>query len=124
MPYFCLEKIERALNDDARAVRGAKVLILGVAYKGGVGDTRESPALKIIEALRERGAEISYHDPYVPALTAFGLTAIEDLDAAVADTDVAVIVTAHPGIDFHAIARSAKTVDLRGVTRAAVVSAA
>ena len=124
MPYFCLEKIERALNDDARAVRGAKILVLGVAYKGGVGDTRESPALKIIEALRERGADVSYHDPYVPALTAFGLTAIEDLDAAVADADVVVIVTAHPGIDFHAIARSAKTVDLRGVTRAAVVSAA
>jgi UDP-N-acetyl-D-glucosamine dehydrogenase len=124
MPYFCLEKIERALNDDSRAVRGSRVLILGVAYKGGVGDTRESPALKIIEALRERGAEVGYHDPYVPALPAFGLTATEDLDAAVAEADVAVIVTAHPGIDFHAIARSARTVDLRGVTRAAVVSAA
>jgi UDP-N-acetyl-D-glucosamine dehydrogenase len=124
MPYFCLEKIERALNDDSRAVRGSRVLILGVAYKGGVGDTRESPALKIIEALRERGAEVSYHDPYVPALPALGLTATEDLDAAVAEADVAVIVTAHPGIDFHAIARSARTVDLRGVTRTVVVSAA
>jgi UDP-N-acetyl-D-glucosamine dehydrogenase len=124
MPYFCLEKIERALNDDARAVRGAKVLVLGVAYKGGVGDTRESPALKIVDGLRERGAEVAYHDPYVPVLPALGMTAVEDLDRAVAEADVAVIVTAHPGIDFHAIARSVKTVDLRGVTRAAVVSAA
>jgi UDP-N-acetyl-D-glucosamine dehydrogenase len=98
--------------------------VLGVAYKGGVGDTRESPALKIVDGLRERGAEVAYHDPYVPVLPALGMTAVEDLDRAVAEADVAVIVTAHPGIDFHAIARSVKTVDLRGVTRAAVVSAA
>jgi UDP-N-acetyl-D-glucosamine dehydrogenase len=119
MPWFCLEKIERALNDDSRAGRGATVLVLGVAYKGGVGDTRESPALKIIAALRDRGADVRYHDPYVAALPAFGLTAAEDLDGAVAEADLAVIVTAHPGIDFHAVAASVPTVDLRGVTRAA-----
>ena len=68
MPYFCLEKIERALNDDGRPVRGSRVLVLGVAYKAGVGDLRESPALKILRLLRERGGEVAYHDPHVPEL--------------------------------------------------------
>ncbi len=124
MPNFCVEKIERALNDDARAVRGAKVLVLGVAYKGGVGDIRESPALKIMQRLRERGADLAYHDPYVPELAGLGLSSEADLDAALRRADLAVIVTAHPGVDHHAVARSVATVDLRGVTRAAVVSAA
>ena len=68
MPYFCLEKIERALNDAGKPVRGSRILILGVSYKPGVGDIRESPALKIIELLRERGGDVSYHDPHVPEL--------------------------------------------------------
>ena len=58
MPYFCLEKIERALNDEGKAVRGAKVLVVGVAYKGGTSDMRESPALKIVDLLVDRGAEV------------------------------------------------------------------
>ncbi|HMI80523.1 MAG TPA: nucleotide sugar dehydrogenase, partial [Solirubrobacterales bacterium] len=62
MPYFCLEKIERALNEAGKPVNGSRVLVLGVSYKGGVGDTRESPALKIIGRLQDLGAEVSYHD--------------------------------------------------------------
>ena len=62
MPYFCVEKIARALNDHAKAVRGSKIAILGVSYKAGVGDLRESPALKIMRLLRERGADLVYHD--------------------------------------------------------------
>jgi UDP-N-acetyl-D-glucosamine dehydrogenase len=117
MPYFCLEKIERALNDDSRAVRGAKVLVLGVAYKGGVSDMRESPALKIIKLLRGRGADVSYHDPHVPELTEHDLRSVA-LDEGVAAADLVVLVTAHPGIDHEAIARNAsRLLDLRGVTR-------
>jgi UDP-N-acetyl-D-glucosamine dehydrogenase len=115
-PYFCVEQAERALNDESKAVRGAKIAVLGVAYKPGVGDIRESPALKIIDRLQALGADISYHDPYVPELKAFGLrnTSLEEaLDGA----DLALIVTAHPGIDHDNVAATLTTVDFRGVTR-------
>ena len=66
MPRFCVEKIERALNDAGKPVRGSKIVIVGVSYKPGVGDMRESPALRIMRLLAERGAELAYHDPHVP----------------------------------------------------------
>ena len=68
MPYFCLEKIERALNEAGKPVKDSRILVVGVAYKAGVGDLREAPALKIIELLRERGGDVRYHDPHVPEL--------------------------------------------------------
>jgi UDP-N-acetyl-D-glucosamine dehydrogenase len=118
MPYFCLEKIERALNDERKAVRGARVLVLGVSYKAGVGDLRESPALKLLRLLKDRGAELSYHDPFVPALADLGLENAADLDAALEGIDLAVIVTAHPSVDHQAVVDSApRVLDLRGVTR-------
>jgi UDP-N-acetyl-D-glucosamine dehydrogenase len=120
MPYFCLEKIVRALNDASRSVRGSRIHVYGVAYKAGVGDTRESPALKIIELLQARGADVSYQDAFVPELARFGLAHSEPDPASV---DLTVIVTAHPGIDYEHVARSAPlTVDLRGVTRRLGVS--
>jgi UDP-N-acetyl-D-glucosamine dehydrogenase len=117
-PYFCVEKIERALNDLSRPVRGSRILVLGVAYKPGVGDIRESPALKILARLRELGADLRYHDPYVPELPRLGLASSE-LAPALDEADLAVIVTAHPGIDHMAVASAVPTVDLRGVTRRA-----
>jgi UDP-N-acetyl-D-glucosamine dehydrogenase len=116
-PYFCLEKIERALNDLGRPVRDSRVLLLGVSYKPGVGDVRESPALKILAGLKKLGADLRYHDAFVPELPQHDMTSVEELDAALADADLAVIVTAHPGIDFAAVAETVPTVDLRGVTR-------
>lgn len=117
MPYHCVERIERALNDRSKPVRGSRIAILGASYKGGVGDTRESPALRIMKVLGARGADLRYHDPHVPALPDLGLESMP-LDDAVADADVVVLVTAHPGIDHEAIARDAALfVDLRGVTR-------
>src|SRR3954449_9804399 len=95
MPAFCMEKIERSLNDAARPVRGSRILILGVAYKSGVGDLRESPALKIIDMLRDRGAELGYHDPHVRELPQFGLRSVEPSWPC----DLAVIVMAHAGVD-------------------------
>ncbi len=106
----------RALNDDGKPTRGSKVVVLGVAYKPGVGDTRESPALKIVSRLQELGAEVVYHDPHVPQLAAHGLSS-QPLEKAMQDADVAVIVTAHPEVDHMAIAAQARVVDLRGVTR-------
>jgi UDP-N-acetyl-D-glucosamine dehydrogenase len=121
-PYFCLEKIERALNDLERPVRGSRILLLGVAYKPGVGDIRESPALKILSRLSAGGARVSYHDPYVAELPGRTARSVPDLDAAVAETDLAVVVTDHPGIDFAAIARRVPTVDLRGAVRRQVLA--
>jgi UDP-N-acetyl-D-glucosamine dehydrogenase len=117
MPYHCVERIELALNEVAKPVKGSKIAILGVAYKGGIGDIRESPALRIIDVLAKRGADVVYHDEFVPNLRKQGLSNTE-LEDALDDADAVVLVTAHPGIDHLEIARQASLfVDLRGVTR-------
>jgi UDP-N-acetyl-D-glucosamine dehydrogenase len=113
MPYFCVERIARALNDHAKPVRGSRVAIMGVSYKPGVGDLRESPAVKIIRLLREQGADVVYHDDYVPELSDLGLSSSWPEDA-----DCVVIVTAHPDLDVERLVReSPLLVDFRGVTR-------
>jgi UDP-N-acetyl-D-glucosamine dehydrogenase len=117
MPFHCVERIELALNEIAKPINGSKIAVLGVSYKGGIGDIRESPALRIIEELAKRGAALVYHDPFVAALPKFGLVNTP-LQEAVQDADAVVLVTAHPGIDHLQVARdSALFVDLRGVTR-------
>jgi UDP-N-acetyl-D-glucosamine dehydrogenase len=115
-PYFCVEQAERALNQRSKAVNGSKIAVFGVAYKPGVGDIRESPALKILDRLQALGAEIAYHDPFVPELKNYGLQHTE-LEQALDGADLALIVTAHPGIDHDHIAATVPTVDFRGVTR-------
>jgi UDP-N-acetyl-D-glucosamine dehydrogenase len=115
MPYFCVEKIAGALNDDRKPVNGSRVAILGVSYKAGVGDVRESPAIKIMRILAERGAELAYHDPYVPELPSFGL-ASRPLDE-VLDADIVVVATVHPELDVDRVLAEASLVaDFRGVT--------
>ncbi len=117
MPYHCVAKVQRALNDRGLPVKGARVAVIGVSYKPGVGDMRESPALKIISLLRELGGEVRYHDPHVPALAEFGLDSMP-LEELLADADLALIVTAHPSVDHELIGQRARlVVDLRGVTR-------
>jgi len=117
MPYHCVERIELALNDASKPVKGSRIAILGVSYKAGVGDIRESPSLRIMQVLRDRGALLTYHDPYVSQLPDTDLESV-DLDTAVTGADAVVLVTAHPGIDHAALARDAALfVDLRGVTR-------
>jgi UDP-N-acetyl-D-glucosamine dehydrogenase len=116
MPYHCVAKAQRALNDTGRSVKGARIAVLGVSYKPGVGDVRESPALKIMSLLRDMGAEVVYHDPHVPALAEFALQSMP-LQEMLADADLALIVTAHPSVDHELVARRARlVVDLRGVT--------
>ncbi len=115
-PLFCVSKIQAALNDQGKAVKGSRVLILGVSYKAGVADLREAPALKIIRHLRKLGAEVSYHDPLVPSLDDLGLESV-GLDG-VAGADAVAIVTAHPEVDYeHLFATAALVVDFRGVSR-------
>ncbi len=121
MPYHCVAKVQRALNDAGQAVRGARIVVVGVSYKPGVGDVRESPALKILELLRHLGANLSYHDPLVPSLPEYALESAP-LEQALGAADLALIVTAHPGVDHELIAQRARiTVDLRGVTRGSSV---
>ena len=117
MPYFCVEKIGRALNEQTKPIKGSRIAIVGASYKPGVGDLRESPALRIMRLLREQGGEVVYHDDFIPELPDFGL-ASEPLEDALEGSDCAVIVTAHPGLDVERIVRDAPlVVDFRGVTR-------
>jgi UDP-N-acetyl-D-glucosamine dehydrogenase len=114
MPYWCLGKIARALNSHERSLKGSKVLVVGVSYKADIGDMRESPALKLIELLREEGASVGYHDPFVPELEAHSLRS-EALDPAA--TDCVVVVTAHSGIDYEQLVADAPlVVDFRNAT--------
>ena len=116
-PAFCVERIERALNEARKPVKGSRILLLGVSYKAGVGDTRESPALKIARRLRDLGGEVSYHDPHVAELPELGLSSVE-LAAEIAQADVVAVVTAHPELDYAKVVSAAQlVVDFRGVTR-------
>jgi len=86
MPRYWVDKVVDALNEAGKALKGSRVLVLGVAYKKDIDDLRESPALDVIELLRQKGADVRYHDPYVPAIRHNGceMTGEADLDAALA----------------------------------------
>jgi UDP-N-acetyl-D-glucosamine dehydrogenase len=121
MPYYCVQRVVGALNGAGRSVNGSRIVMLGVSYKPGIGDTRESPALKMVGLLQELGADVVYHDPYVPVLPAYGLAHTELADALIG-ADVAAIATAHPDTDHQAVVDSGLlTVDLRGVVRGGAV---
>ncbi|MCW2951938.1 MAG: UDP-glucose 6-dehydrogenase [Conexibacter sp.] len=124
MPYHCFERIERVLNDAGKPVKGSRIAILGVSYKAGIGDVRESPALKLMQLLAQRGADLGFHDPHVAELAELSLRS-EPLEELLDGTDLVVIVTAHPNIDHVAIAqRVPLLLDLRGVTRNSPATAA
>jgi UDP-N-acetyl-D-glucosamine dehydrogenase len=118
MPYFCVEKLHRALNTRHKSLNGAKVLVLGVAYKADIDDLRESPALKVIRSLQTHGADVAYHDAYVPRLDEFGLTSVDIGDPrSLAAYDAVVIVTAHTSVDYREVVEQSQlVVDLRNAT--------
>lgn len=121
MPRYWVQKVQDRLNDAGKAVKGSRVLVLGVAYKKDVSDMRESPALDIMLLLKEKGAHVSYHDPHVPALRYDGLelTSVPDLGAALQAADCVVVATDHSAYDWDAIDRQARLlVDTRRSTRA------
>ena len=115
MPYFCRSLISQAMNHGAqRSLSGSKVLVLGVAYKADVSDTRESPALKLIELLRKGGADVAYHDPHVPELPKHGLSSQPLVPG---DYDCVTVVTAHSSIDYERLVEDSKlVVDFRNAT--------
>jgi UDP-N-acetyl-D-glucosamine dehydrogenase len=116
MPYFCRSLISQALNHGRGvALSEAKMLVLGVAYKNDIGDVRESPALKLIELLRNAGADVAYHDPHVPELPELGLASVALAPEAY---DCVTIVTAHSSIDYEDVVKRAQlVVDFRNATR-------
>jgi UDP-N-acetyl-D-glucosamine dehydrogenase len=117
MPYHCRSLISQALNHGReKSLKGSRILVLGVAYKPGIGDMRESPALKVIELLQTAGAEVSYHDAHVPELTELGLSSVP---LETEPYDCVAIVTDHPGIDYEALVDDAAViVDFRNATGA------
>jgi len=108
MPLFVVEKVQAALNDRGKPVKGSRIHVVGVAYKRGVTDTRESPALDIMTVLGRRGARISYSDPYVPELSWDGgqLTS-QPLEQAAAQSDCAIVVTDHRNVDYARLVETA-----------------
>jgi len=138
MPTYVAGRVAEALNERGQALNGAKVLVLGLTYKPGVNDVRESPALAVLHRLMEAGADVRYHDPHVPEVVIGGqrhddpiklppgtppeqLPRLHSVDldaAALADADCVVILTAHPGVDYSSVAAAASlTFDAVGVTR-------
>lgn len=125
MPEWVVGKLQLALNDDGKAVRGARVLVLGVAYKRDVDDTRESPALEILPRLLTLGAEVEFHDPHVPLMPVTrhapelaGRRSVELTAERLAAADAVLVVTDHRAVDYDLVARHARLViDTRGVLR-------
>ena len=100
MPYFCRSLVSQALNHHAqRAMKGSRILVLGVAYKPDIGDLRESPALKLISLLQNAGAEVSYHDPHVPQIREQGVE-LSSVAYEPEAYDCVVIVTDHSSLDY------------------------
>jgi UDP-N-acetyl-D-glucosamine dehydrogenase len=112
MPSHVVRLVTEALNEASRALKGARILVLGVAYKKGVGDTRESPAFEILEALRARGAVVAYADPHVPLLRVgeIELKAIELTAEALREADCVLVLTNHPEFDYDVVAREARLI--------------
>ncbi len=121
MPYFVADKLQAALNAVKKPLNGSRVLVLGVAYKKDINDPRESPALKVIELLEDRGAEVMYHDPHIPVLrpqASYGRTARSvELDAGrLANLDAVVITTDHASVDYELVAEHASLIlDTRNI---------
>jgi len=119
MPLYVVDSVAEALNRRRRCLNGSRILALGVAYKRGVGDIRESPALEVLAMLRERGADVAYADPYVPSVVIDGteLKAVQVSLAELAAADCVVILTDHPDFDYRRIVDTALlVVDTRGAT--------
>ena len=112
MPAYVVSLVTEALNDVGRALKGSSVLVLGVAYKPGVGDTRESPAHEILATLHGRGAEVSYSDPRVPTFPVDGteLKAVDPSAEVLREADCVLILTDHPEFDYAAVARHARLI--------------
>jgi UDP-N-acetyl-D-glucosamine dehydrogenase len=121
MPRYVVSRVMEALNERGKPVKGSKILVLGAAYKPDIDDVRESPSLDVIGLLRKKGAEVTYHDPYIPRIhhetEGWHMDSVPDVMEAVREADAVVIVTNHKVYDYEAIVREAKFVfDSRNAT--------
>src|SRR2546427_4413842 len=109
MPAHVLSLVSEGLNDAGRALKGARILVLGVAYKRGIGDTRESPAYEIITTLRRKGAQVSYADPHVPTFSVDGteLKSVEAAGGELRGAACGLVLTHQPEVHWHAVGRHA-----------------
>jgi UDP-N-acetyl-D-glucosamine dehydrogenase len=121
MPRHVVQLVQDGLNEHGKALKGARVLVLGVAYKRDINDVRESPALGILDQLLHKGALVSYHDPFIAEMNLDGkgtLASVELTDESLSGADCAVIVTDHSGVDYSRVLRLAPIIiDTRNVTR-------
>lgn len=120
MPRYWVQKVADALNDRSKAVRGSTILVLGVAYKKDISDVRESPALDIIHLLREKGANVTYHDPHVASIRIEDerLHGINDLAKGMAQADCVIVATDHSSYDWALVKRHAPLlIDTRNAVR-------
>lgn len=121
MPRHVVQLVQDGLNSQGKPVKGSRVLVIGVAYKRDINDVRESPALGIVDQLMHKGAEVSYHDPFIPEMTLDGrgsLAGVPLADETLGACDCAIIVTDHSGVDYARVLRLAPlVVDTRNVTR-------
>jgi len=126
MPGYVARRIQDLLNDNCRAVRGSKILLLGVTYKPNIADQRESPAVPLAKQLRDMGASVSYHDPYVQTWgpeAGERLERVADLDLALASADISVLLQHHRDYDPDRLTKNARLLfDTRGVTRSSQVA--
>jgi UDP-N-acetyl-D-mannosaminuronate dehydrogenase len=117
MPAYVVESIQRILNDHSKALKGAKVLLLGITYKPDIADLRESPSLEVVSLLREKNADLRFFDPFVPTFKSHGdvLTGEPNLDDALAEADIVVLLQNHEAYDLDDIQAKSKVVfDTRG----------
>jgi UDP-N-acetyl-D-glucosamine dehydrogenase len=110
MPHFVADKVQNALNDLGKPVKGSRIHVMGVAYKRDIDDMRESPALDILLLLERRGAIISYSDPHVPKLSLDGKTLESKPESAAAEADCVVIVTDHSAFDYAGLVERSKLI--------------
>jgi UDP-N-acetyl-D-glucosamine dehydrogenase len=125
MPRYVVGRLQDALNDRARPLRGSRLLLLGVAYKKDIDDVRESPSLELMHLLRSRGADVSYHDPHVrtfsvadEGLAQRPLASVPLTPASVAEYTAVLIATDHTAVDYEMVRENARlVVDTRGIYR-------
>ena len=120
MPYYVIEQVTRLLNRAGKPLTGAKILLLGMAYKEDVGDLRQSPAMKIARLLRDRGVDLSYHDPYIATIDQenIALQSVELTTESLQEQDLVVITTAHSNVDYRKVVEASRMVyDTRNAIR-------